>query len=105
MSSLQAIVTGAESSTVPLSQPLGPGTVGHLPKSRDASRDSGGTVDPKALARKILERDTAWDAPGTVRKNTVPAPSIAWDTCPAEWRQGFALLDANRPPAGIIAPL
>jgi hypothetical protein len=95
----------AEKGTVPLSQPLGPGTVGHLAGDRDTSRDSGGTVDLKALARKVLDRDTSRDTSRDSMKNTVPAPSTAWDTCPAEWREGLAALDPNHPPAGIAAPL
>jgi len=65
---------------VPLSQPLGRGTVGQSPFRWDSQRDGGGTADLKALARKVLARDTQRDGDGTVAKKGVPRPSDQWDT-------------------------
>jgi hypothetical protein len=94
-------VTGAESRTVPLSHALGRRTVGHHANFRDNERDNGGTVDLKALAREVLRRGSARDTSGTPPKSTVPTVPGSWDTCPAEWRAGFALLDARRPPTNF----
>jgi hypothetical protein len=101
--SLETIVTVAELPSVPLSQPLERGTLGYSPKSWDSVRDSRGTVDLKTLARNVLQRDSARDSNGTRPKSTVPRPRGRWDTCPAGWRDGFTLLDANRPPAGFTS--
>src|SRR5829696_6686363 len=66
--------------SVPLSQPLGRGTVGQSCEERDGPRDTGGTVSLKALARKVLSRDVERDSDGTAAKNPVPATPQPWDT-------------------------
>ena len=82
---------------VPLSQPLGRGTVGQSPFGRDTRRDGGGTADLKALARKVFERDSRRDANGTVGERGVPRPLSEWDT----WDTPKTDLDrsAGSPPA------
>jgi hypothetical protein len=97
-------VSGAEPSLVPLSQPLVRGTVGQTLKPRDGARDKAGTIDLKALARKVLERDRTRDKVGTAVVSTCPTPPRAWDTCPTEWRDGFARLSIDRPPSYFPAP-
>ena len=78
--------------------------MGHLSKSRDSEWDTRGTVDLKTLTRKVLERDGKWDGSGTPPEMRCPTPSPTWDTCPAEWRDGFAILDAGRPAANFSSP-
>ena len=58
---------------VPLSQPPGNGTAGQMPKERDTAWDSGGTYDLKALARKVLKRDTPRDSQRDSGTKTVPS--------------------------------
>ncbi len=60
---------------VPVSHPLGHGTVGHLAEKRDSARDSDGTPSLKALAAKVLARDTGRDTSGTVGEKGVPPGS------------------------------
>lgn len=95
-------MSAAETGTVPLSQPLGPGTVGHLSKSRDTTRDTGGTVDLKALARRILERDTTRDSRRDSAETECPKPISGWDTCPADWREGLGRLNPQSPAPNFL---
>ena len=68
----------------------GHGTVGHLRSTRDSRWDSCGTVDLKALARKVLQRDTPWDSQRDSTTKTVPTVRAAlgqrdsWDAM--DWR-------------------
>lgn len=63
-----------EKATVPLSQPLERGTVGHPTKWRDGSWDSAETVDLKALARNVLSRSEQRDTSGTGGRDRCPTP-------------------------------
>ena len=60
---------------VPLSLPLGRGTVAPRSIARDTQRDGLGTADLKSLARKVLERDTRPISDGTAGETGVPRPS------------------------------
>jgi hypothetical protein len=59
--------------TVPLSQPLGRGTVGQCSERRDSERDRCGTTSLKTLAALALRRDSTRDRGGTEAGQNCPA--------------------------------
>src|SRR5690348_682060 len=97
-------MTGVETGAVPLSHTLGTGTVGHLAKGPDTSPDISCTVDLKALARNVLARGRFRDTAPDEARTTVPGSTPGWDGCPAEWRDGFASLNHDRPALNFPLP-
>lgn len=95
--------------TVPFSVSQGMGQRDSLTKERDTARDSGGTVNFKALAEKVLSRYAERDISGTEAPKSVPNPCPTRGTvgtavghfCPAvpqEWVEGVGRLDPNHAP-------
>ena len=60
------------SGSVPLSRSLGRGTAGQAVSEQDNAGTKNGTIDLKALARRVLQRDGQWDIRGTPCPNPVP---------------------------------
>src|SRR5438309_11134691 len=60
---------------VPLSHALVAGTVGQNQKNGDMGGTGAGTTSLKALAAKVLHRDTHWDKAGTTAPNSCPTAS------------------------------
>ncbi len=113
---------------VPLSHRLGAGTMGQSPPDRDNAGTPAGTDDLKALARRVLARDTRRDNNGTRCPTERPPasmtagipkadPAVAttWGEAeeeraaivehdgkiPHAWAEGFAQLDPDRPPGDV----
>lgn len=97
-----------DSPTVPLSHSLGVGQRDTRAENGTAPRDSRGTPGLKALARKVLARNTAWDSRGTVANLPVPSSGtvgqqVSHQDLPADWAAGLCELEVCACPEGIPA--
>ena len=87
-------VSGAERAcpTVPNPRAWDSGTLAEIAGHPAGQQWDNGpqSLSPQGI-RAGHSQDTSRDGP----KTAVPRPSTAWDTCPAEWREGFAVLAPN----------
>lgn len=119
---------GSQKAGVPLFRSLAAEQRNTPTAERSATRNTTGAIDLKALARKVLDRNTQRNTSGAKPENECSAPPLKIEHSgtpvpvadeddfeeraaiieqgagvPREWAEGFARLDTERPPGDVPA--